>query len=131
MNRGERERLPDRRTKIGVISATVAGCRLHVHTAAYADGRLAEVFIRTHRGDPAVRGLLAVLALTASIALQYGTPLEEIVDAWQFQNFEPHGTVEGHDRLCLCSSLIDYVGRELGVTYLGRDDLAHAAAAQL
>jgi ribonucleoside-diphosphate reductase alpha chain len=63
--------------------------------------------------------------LTASLALQYGTPLAELVDAWQFQKFEPHGPVVGHDRLMLCSSLVDYVGRELGITHLGRDDLAH------
>lgn len=125
MNRGERERLPDRRASISAVSAVIGDYRLHLHTAAYDDGRLAEVFIRTKRGDPAVRGLLAVLGLTASLALQYGAPLEEIVDAWTFQNFEPHGPVAEHDRLKLCSSLVDFLGRELGIRFLGRDELAH------
>lgn len=125
MNRGERERLPDRRTRTGSVHATVAGMTLHLHTAAFEDGRCGEIFIRTRRGDSAVRGLLNTLSITASLALQYGAPLEELVDAWKFQKFEPHGPVIGHDRLKMCSSLVDYVGRELAITYLGRDDLAH------
>lgn len=128
MNRGERERLPSRRTRVGSTTAEVAGLRLHLHTSNYDDGRLAEIFIRTRRGEPVVRGLLNALAITTSLALQYGMPLEEIVDAWQFQKFEPFGSVIGHDRLKLCSSIVDYIGRELAITHLGRDELAHVEA---
>lgn len=126
--RGVRERLPNRRRSIGSVHANVAGLPLHVHTATYPDGRLAEIFIRTKHGDPVVRGLLATLALTASIALQYGTPLEELVDAWVFTNFEPNGVVAEHDRIKMCNSLVDYLARELGIQYLGRDDLAHVSS---
>lgn len=129
--RGQREPLANRRgrARVGSVTANVAGLRLHMHTATYPDGRLAELFIRTKHGDSTTRGLLGVIARLASVALQCGTPLETVVEVFIKQRFEPYGVVSDHDRIRMCNSVIDYVGRELAITFLGRDDLAHTAAA--
>jgi ribonucleoside-diphosphate reductase alpha chain len=131
VNRGERERLPNRRSRehVAIVSARVAGLMVHLHTATYDDGRLAEVFIDIAHADPTIQGWAANLARNASVGLQYGVPLDELIDAWTFQKFEPHGVVVGHDAIHFCSSLLDYVGRELGITYGGRADLGHQEVA--
>ncbi len=133
--RGERERLPDRRTGY-TQKAAVGGHTIYIHTGEFkrAPGeapRLGEVFIDTAKDGAAFRSLMNCFAIAVSMGLQYGVPLEKFVDTFVFTKFEPMGMVQGNDRIKFSSSIIDYIFRELAVSYLGRDDLAHVTADEL
>jgi len=122
----EREKLPNRR-KSYIQKATVGGHKVYLHTGEYADGRLGEIFIDMHKEGAAFRSLMNNFAIAISLGLQYGVPLEEYVDAFTFTRFEPAGPVQGNDAIKYATSIIDYVFRELAVSYLGRTDLAHVS----
>ncbi len=122
-----RESLPARR-KGYTQKARVGGRKIYLSTGEYADGRLGEIFIDMHEGGAAFRSLMNNFAIAISIGLQYGVPLEEYVAAFTFTRFDPAGLVHGNDAINNATSILDYVFRELAVSYLGRDDLAHDAA---
>jgi ribonucleoside-diphosphate reductase alpha chain len=120
----ERERLPDRR-KGYTQKAVVGGHKVYLRTGEYADGRLGEIFIDMHKEGAAFRSLMNNFAIAISVGLQYGVPLEEYVDAFTFTRFEPAGLVQGNDVIKNATSILDYVFRELAISYIGRNDLAH------
>jgi ribonucleoside-diphosphate reductase alpha chain len=120
----EREKLPNRR-KSYTQKATVGGHKVYLHTGEYEDGRLGEIFIDMHKEGAAFRSLMNNFAIAISLGLQYGVPLEEYVDAFTFTRFEPAGLVQGNDTIKNATSILDYIFRELAVSYLGRNDLAH------
>jgi len=120
-----RTRLPDRR-KGYIQKATVGGHKVYLHTGEFDDGQLGEIFLDMHKEGAAFRSLMNNFAIATSIGLQYGVPLEEFVDAFVFTRFEPAGQVTGNDRITRATSILDYIFRELAVSYLGRDDLAEA-----
>ncbi len=122
--RAERQRMPNRR-KSYTQKAIVGGHKVYLHTGEYEDGKLGEIFIDMHKEGAAFRSLMNNFAIAVSIGLQYGVPLEEFVEAYIFTKFEPNGPVQGNDRIKNATSLLDYIFRELAVSYLGRDDLAH------
>ena len=122
----EREKLPDRR-KSYIQKAVVGGHKVYLHTGEYEDGRLGEIFIDMHKEGAAFRSLMNNFAIAISLGLQYGVPLEEYVDAFTFTRFEPAGLVQGNDAIKNATSILDYVFRELAISYLGRNDLAHVA----
>ncbi|MDG2044704.1 MAG: hypothetical protein P8J78_08840 [Maricaulis sp.] len=126
----ERRKLPDRR-KGYIQKATVGGHKVYLHTGEFDDGELGEIFIDMHKEGAAFRSLMNNFAITVSIALQYGVPLEEFVDAFVYTRFEPAGDVTGNDSIQHATSILDYLFRELGVSYLGRDDLAETSPQQL
>jgi ribonucleoside-diphosphate reductase alpha chain len=119
-----RERLPDRR-KGYTQKARVGGHKVYLRTGEYNDGRLGEIFIDMHKEGSAFRALMDSFAIAISVGLQYGVPLEEYVDAFTFTRFEPAGLVQGNDAIKNATSILDYVFRELAISYLGRNDLAH------
>jgi len=120
----ERERLPHRR-KGYTQKAIVGGHKVYLRTGEYEDGRAGEIFIDMHKEGAAFRSLMNNFAIAISIGLQYGVPLEEFVDAFTFTRFEPAGLVIGNDSIKNATSVLDYIFRELAVSYLGREDLAH------
>lgn len=120
-----RKRLPDRR-KGYIQKSTVGGHKVYLHTGEFEDGSLGEIFLDMHKEGAAFRSLMNNFAISISIGLQYGVPLEEYVDAFVFTRFEPAGQVVGNDRITKATSILDYIFRELAVSYLGRDDLAEA-----
>ena len=120
----ERERLPDRR-KGYTQKAAVGGHKVYLRTGEYADGRIGEIFIDMHKEGAAFRSLMNNFAIAISVGLQYGVPLEEYVDAFTFTRFEPAGLVQGNDAIKNATSILDYIFRELAISYLGRNDLAH------
>lgn len=120
----ERQRLPDRR-KGYIQKASIGGHKVYLHTGEYDDGELGEIFIDMHKEGAAFRSLMNNFAIAISIGLQYGVPLEEFVEAFIFTRFEPAGIVQGNDAIKSANSILDYVFRELAISYLGRDDLAH------
>jgi ribonucleoside-diphosphate reductase alpha chain len=120
----ERLRLPNRR-KGYTQKAVVGGHKVYLRTGEYADGRLGEIFIDMHKEGAAFRSLMNSFAISVSIGLQYGVPLEELVEAFAFTRFEPSGPVQGNDTIKMASSVIDYIFRELAISYLGRTDLAN------
>jgi len=120
----KRLRLPDRR-KGYTQKATVGGHKVYLRTGEYEDGRVGEIFIDMHKEGAAFRSLMNNFAIAVSIALQYGVPMEEFVEAFTFTRFEPSGMVEGNDSIKMSTSILDYLFRELAVSYLGRNDLAH------
>jgi ribonucleoside-diphosphate reductase alpha chain len=120
-----RRKLPDRR-KGYIQKAAVGGHKVYLHTGEYDDGELGEIFIDMHKEGAAFRSLMNNFAIGISIGLQYGVPLEEFVDAFVFTRFEPAGPVTGNDSVKSATSILDYVFRELGISYLGRDELANA-----
>ncbi|KCZ57213.1 hypothetical protein HY29_00375 [Hyphomonas beringensis] len=120
---GSRTRLPDRR-KGYIQKASVGGHKVYLHTGEFEDGSLGEIFLDMHKEGAAFRSLMNNFAIATSIGLQYGVPLEEYVDAFVFTRFEPAGAVTGNDRITKATSILDYIFRELAVSYLGRDDLA-------
>src|SRR5262244_2445452 len=124
----EREKLPNRR-KSYTQKATVGGHKVYLHTGEYEDGRLGEIFIDMHKEGAAFRSLMNNFAIAISLGLQYGVPLEEYVDAFTFTRFEPAGLVIGNDSIKNATSVLDYIFRELAVSYLGRHDLAHVPPA--
>ncbi len=128
--RAERTRLPQRR-KGYTQKATVGGHKLYLRTGEYEDGRLAEIFIDMHKEGSAFRSLMNNFAIAISLGLQYGVPLEEYVEAFTFTRFEPAGIVEGNDAIKMATSILDYIFRELAVSYLDRSDLAHVEPADL
>jgi ribonucleoside-diphosphate reductase alpha chain len=130
VQRGERRRLPQRR-KGYTQKAVVGGHKVYLRTGEYEDGKLAEVFIDMHKEGSAFRSLMNNFAIAISIGLQYGVPLEEFVEAFTFTRFEPSGMVDGNDAIKMATSIIDYIFRELAVSYLARNDLAHVQTADL
>jgi ribonucleoside-diphosphate reductase alpha chain len=120
----QRRRLPQRR-KGYTQKAIVGGHKVYLRTGEYEDGRLGEIFIDMHKEGAAFRSLMNNFAIAISIGLQYGVPLEEYVEAFTFTRFEPAGMVEGNDTIKMATSILDYMFRELAVSYLGRNDLAH------
>ena len=122
----EREKLPNRR-KGYAQKANVGGHKVYLHTGEYEDGRLGEIFIDMHKEGAAFRSLMNNFAIAISLGLQYGVPLEEYVDAFIFTRFDPAGIVQGNDAIKNATSILDYVFRELAISYLGRHDLAHVA----
>ena len=119
-----RERMPDRR-KGYTQKAVVGGHKVYLRTGEYDDGRLGEIFIDMHKEGAALRSLLNNFAIAVSLGLQYGVPLDEYVDAFTFTRFEPSGPVQGNDTIKYATSILDYVFRELAVSYMERFDLAH------
>jgi ribonucleoside-diphosphate reductase alpha chain len=126
----EREKLPNRR-KSYTQKATVGGHKVYLHTGEYEDGRLGEIFIDMHKEGSAFRSLMNNFAIAISLGLQCGVPLEEYVDAFTFTRFEPAGLVQGNDTIKNATSILDYIFRELAVSYLGRHDLAHVDPAEI
>ncbi|MCY4318667.1 MAG: vitamin B12-dependent ribonucleotide reductase [Alphaproteobacteria bacterium] len=120
----ERKRLPDRR-KGYTQKATVGNHKVYLRTGEYDDGKLGEIFIDMHKEGAAFRSLMNNFAIGISIGLQYGVPLEEYVEAFTFTRFEPSGMVEGNDAIKMSTSILDYLFRELAISYLGRGDLSH------
>jgi ribonucleoside-diphosphate reductase alpha chain len=120
----QRRRLPQRR-KGYTQKAIVGGHKVYLRTGEYEDGRVGEIFIDMHKEGAAFRSLMNNFAIAISIGLQYGVPLEEFVEAFTFTRFEPSGIVEGNDAIKMSTSVLDYIFRELAVSYLGRTDLAH------
>jgi ribonucleoside-diphosphate reductase alpha chain len=120
-----RRKLPDRR-KGYIQKASVGGHKVYLHTGEYDDGELGEIFIDMHKEGAAFRSLMNNFAISVSLGLQHGVPLEEFVDAFVFTRFEPAGPVTGNDTVKSATSILDYIFRELGISYLGRDDLASA-----
>ncbi len=126
----ERRRLPDRR-KGYTQKATVGNHKVYLRTGEYDDGKLGEIFIDMHKEGAAFRSLMNNFAIAISIGLQYGVPLEEYVEAFVFTRFEPSGLVEGNDAIKMSTSILDYMFRELAISYLGRGDLSHVMADDL
>ncbi|MDX1540165.1 MAG: vitamin B12-dependent ribonucleotide reductase, partial [Geminicoccaceae bacterium] len=120
----ERQRLPNRR-KGYTQKAVVGGHKVYLRTGEYEDGRLGEIFIDMHKEGAAFRSLMNSFAIAISVGLQYGVPLEEFVDAFAYTRFEPSGPVQGNDTVKMASSVLDYIFRELAISYLDRTDLAH------
>jgi ribonucleoside-diphosphate reductase alpha chain len=120
----EREKLPSRR-KGYTQKAVVGGHKVYLRTGEYEDNKLGEIFIDMHKEGAALRAMMNNFAIAISVGLQYGVPLEEYVDAFTFTKFEPAGMVQGNDSIKNATSILDYVFRELAVSYLGRNDLAH------
>jgi ribonucleoside-diphosphate reductase alpha chain len=121
---GARVRLPKRRSGF-TQEAKVGGHKIFLRTGEYVDGTLGEIFIDMHKEGAAFRSLMNCFAMSVSIGLQYGVPLETFVDQFTFTRFEPQGTVEGHDHVKIATSIVDYIFRSLGIEYLHRYDLAH------
>jgi ribonucleoside-diphosphate reductase alpha chain len=128
--RAERRKLPHRR-KSYTQKAIVGGHKVYLHTGEYEDGSLGEIFIDMHKEGAAFRSLMNNFAIAISIGLQYGVPLEEFVEAFTFTRFEPSGMVEGNDAIKMATSILDYIFRELAISYIGRNDLAHVQPADL
>ena len=120
----KRRRLPDRRTGY-TQKAKINGQSVYIRTGEYDNGQIGEIFIDMHREGAAFRSLLNCFAISISLGLQHGVPLEEFADAFVFTRFEPSGIVTGNEKIKMATSVIDYIFRELAVTYLGRNDLSH------
>jgi ribonucleoside-diphosphate reductase alpha chain len=120
----KRRRLPDRRSGY-TQKAKINGQSVYIRTGEYDNGQIGEIFIDMHREGAAFRSLLNCFAIAISLGLQHGVPLEEFVDAFVFTRFEPSGIITGNSKIKMSTSVIDYIFRELAVTYLGRNDLAH------
>jgi ribonucleoside-diphosphate reductase alpha chain len=130
VRQNERRRLPSRR-KGYTQKAVVGGHKVYLRTGEYEDGGLGEVFIDMHKEGAAFRSLMNNFAIAISIGLQYGVPLEEFVEAFTFTRFEPSGIVEGNDAIKMATSILDYLFRELAISYLDRGDLAHVQPGDL
>jgi ribonucleoside-diphosphate reductase alpha chain len=119
-----RRRLPDRRAGY-TQKARIGNHKIYVRTGEYEDNSLGEIFIDMHKEGAAFRSMTNCFAIAVSLGLQHGVPLEEYVDAFVFTRFEPNGPVQGNPHIKMTTSVIDYIFRELAITYLGRHDLAH------
>ncbi len=126
----ERRRLANRRRGY-TQKAIVGGHKVYLKTGEYPDGSLGEIFIDMHKEGAAFRSLMNNFAIAVSIGLQYGVPLEEFVEAFTFTRFEPSGMVDGNDTIKMSTSILDYIFRELAISYLARDDLAHVEPGDL
>lgn len=124
-----RRRLPDRRTGY-IQKSSVGGHKVYLHTGEFQDGQLGEIFIDMHKEGAAFRSVMNNFAIAISIGLQYGVPLEEFVEAFVFTRFEPSGVVTGNDKVKYANSILDYIFRELGISYLGWNDLSHVDSSQ-
>ncbi|MEM9784005.1 MAG: vitamin B12-dependent ribonucleotide reductase, partial [Pseudomonadota bacterium] len=124
--RGDRESMPHRRRGY-TQKAVVGGHKVYLRTGEYQDGTLGEIFIDMHKEGAAFRAMMNNFAIAVSVGLQYGVPLEEFVEAFTFTRFEPAGMVQGNDSIKNATSILDYIFRELAVSYLDRTDLAHVA----
>jgi ribonucleoside-diphosphate reductase alpha chain len=120
----ERRRLPSRR-KGYTQKAVIAGHKVYLRTGEYEDGRLGEIFLDMHKEGAAFRSLMNSFAIAVSIGLQYGVPLEEFVEAFAYTRFDPSGVVQGNDTIKMATSVLDYIFRELAISYLDRVDLAN------
>ena len=119
-----RFKMPDRR-KGYIQKASIGEHKIYLHTGEYDDGKIGEIFIDTNKEGELVKALMNNFAIAISLGLQYGVPLDEFVDAFIDTKFEPSGKVEGNDRILTATSILDYVFRELAISYLGKEDLAH------
>jgi len=119
-----RIKMPDRR-KGYIQKVTIGNHKVYLHTGEYDDGKLGEIFIDTSKEGELVKALMNNFAIAISLGLQYGVPLDEFVNAYVETKFEPSGKIEGNDRILSASSILDYIFRELAISYLGREDLAH------
>ena len=126
----ERDKLPNRR-KGYTQKAVVGGHKVYLRTGEFEDGRLGEIFIDMHKEGAAFRSLMNNFAIAISLGLQYGVPLEEYVEAFTFTRFEPAGYVQGNEAIKNATSILDYIFRELAVSYLGRNDLAHVDPSEI
>ncbi|WP_392337274.1 vitamin B12-dependent ribonucleotide reductase [Loktanella salsilacus] len=122
--KSQRDKLPERR-KGYTQKAIVGGHKVYLRTGEYQDGKLGEIFIDMHKEGAGFRAMMNNFAIAVSVGLQYGVPLEEFVDAFTFTKFEPAGGVQGNDSIKNATSILDYIFRELAVSYLDRTDLAH------
>ena len=119
-----RSKMPDRR-KGYIQKVTIGNHKIYLHTGEYDDGRVGEIFIDMNKEGELVKALMNNFAIAISLGLQYGVPLDEFVDAFIETKFEPSGEIKGNDRILNASSILDYIFRELAISYLGREDLAH------
>ena len=120
----KRFRMPDRR-KGYIQKAQIGNHKVYLHTGEYNDGKIGEIFIDTNKEGELVKAMMNNFAIAISLGLQYGVPLDEYVDAFIDTKFEPSGNVNGNDRILSATSILDYVFRELAISYLGREELAH------
>jgi len=120
----DRSRMPDRR-KGYIQKVSVGDHKIYLHTGEYDDGKIGEIFIDMNKEGELVKALMNNFAIAISLGLQYGVPLDEFVDAFIETKFEPSGEIKGNDRILNASSILDYIFRELAISYLGREDLAH------
>ena len=123
-NISKRFGMPDRR-KGYIQKATIGDHKVYLHTGEYEDGKIGEIFIDTSKEGELVKALMNNFAIAISLGLQYGVPLDEFVNAYVDTKFEPSGKVYGNDRIISASSILDYIFRELAISYLNREDLAH------
>ena len=121
---GKRYGMPDRR-KGYIQKATIGNHKVYLHTGEYEDGKIGEIFIDTSKEGELVKALMNNFAIAISLGLQYGVPLDEFVNAYVGTKFEPSGKVHGNDRILSATSILDYIFRELAISYLNREDLAH------
>ena len=119
-----RSKMPDRR-KGYIQKVTIGNHKIYLHTGEYDDGKVGEIFIDMNKEGELVKALMNNFAIAISLGLQYGVPLDEFVDAFIETKFEPSGEIKGNDRILSASSILDYIFRELAISYLGREDLAH------
>ena len=126
----ERRKLPSRR-KGYTQKAVVGGHKLYLRTGEYEDGTLGEIFVDMHKEGAAFRSLMNSFAIAISIGLQYGVPLEEFVEAFSYTRFDPSGIVQGNDTIKMATSVLDYIFRELAISYLERTDLANVEPADV
>jgi len=120
----DRFKMPDRR-KGYIQKAQIGDHKVYLHTGEYNDGKIGEIFIDTNKEGELVKALMNNFAIAISLGLQYGVPLDEFVDAFIDTKFEPSGKVTGNDRILSATSILDYVFRELAISYLGKEELAH------
>ena len=120
----DRSKMPDRR-KGYIQKVTIGNHKIYLHTGEYDDGKVGEIFIDMNKEGGLVKALMNNFAIAISLGLQYGVPLDEFVDAFIETKFEPSGEIKGNDRILNASSILDYIFRELAISYLGREDLAH------
>ena len=121
---GKRFGMPDRR-KGYIQKATIGDHKVYLHTGEYEDGKIGEIFIDTSKEGELVKALMNNFAIAVSLGLQYGVPLDEFISAFVGTKFEPSGKVHGNDRILSATSILDYIFRELAISYLNREDLAH------
>jgi ribonucleoside-diphosphate reductase alpha chain len=126
----KRRRLPNRRRGF-TQKSVVGGHKVFLRTGEYDDGTIGEIFVDMHKEGAAFRSLMNSFAIAISIGLQHGVPLEKFAEQFLFSRFEPNGLVQGHDRIKMATSIIDYIFRELSISYMGRDDLAHISEEDL
>ena len=120
----DRSKMPDRR-KGYIQKVSIGDHKIYLHTGEYDDGKVGEIFIDMNKEGELVKALMNNFAIAISLGLQYGVPLDEFVDAFIETKFEPSGEIKGNDRILNASSILDYIFRELAISYLGREDLAH------